>query len=78
MFLPTEDRHLMTRSQTMAKIAMALGGRVAEEEVFNEITTGASDDIKRATGLARAMVCELGMRAAGRASPRRSWPDSWR
>ncbi len=61
MFLPTEDRHLMTRSQTMAKIAMALGGRVAEEEVFNEITTGASDDIKRATGLARAMVCELGM-----------------
>lgn len=61
MFLPTEDRHLMTRSQTMARIAMALGGRVAEEEVFGEITTGASDDIKRATRLARAMVCELGM-----------------
>jgi cell division protease FtsH len=40
---------------------MALGGRVAEEEVFNEVTTGASDDIKRATRLARAMVCELGM-----------------
>jgi cell division protease FtsH len=38
-----------------------LGGRVAEEEVFGEITTGASDDIKRATRLARAMVCELGM-----------------
>lgn len=61
MFLPTEDRHLMTRSQTKARIAMALGGRVAEEEVFGEITTGASDDIKRATRLARAMVCELGM-----------------
>lgn len=61
MFLPTEDRHLMTRGQTLARIAMALGGRVAEEEVFNEITTGASDDIKRATRLARAMVCELGM-----------------
>lgn len=61
MFLPTEDRHLMTRKQTLAKIAMALGGRVAEEEVFDEITTGASDDIKRATGMARAMVCELGM-----------------
>jgi cell division protease FtsH len=61
MFLPTEDRHLMTKSQTLARIAMALGGRVAEEVVFGEITTGASDDIKRATRLARAMVCELGM-----------------
>jgi len=61
MFLPTEDRHLMTRKQMLAKIAMALGGRVAEEVVFGEITTGASDDIKRATGMARAMVCELGM-----------------
>jgi cell division protease FtsH len=40
---------------------MALGGRVAEEEVFGEITSGASDDIKRATRMARAMVCELGM-----------------
>ncbi len=61
MFLPSEDRHLMTRKQTLARIAMALGGRVAEEEVFSEITTGASDDIKRATRFARAMVCELGM-----------------
>jgi cell division protease FtsH len=51
----------MTKSQTLARIAMALGGRVAEETVFGEITTGASDDIKRATRLARAMVCELGM-----------------
>ena len=63
MFLPVEDRHLMTKSQTLARIAMALGGRVAEEVVFGEITTGASDDIKRATRLARAMVCELGMTA---------------
>jgi len=61
MFLPMEDRHLMSRKQTLARIAMALGGRVAEEEVFGEITTGAQDDIKRATRLARAMVCELGM-----------------
>ncbi|MBN1612245.1 MAG: ATP-dependent zinc metalloprotease FtsH [Polyangiaceae bacterium] len=61
MFLPTEDRHLMSRGQTLARIAMALGGRVAEEEVFGEMTTGAQDDIKRATHLARAMVCELGM-----------------
>jgi cell division protease FtsH len=61
MFLPTEDRHLMTRGQTLARIAMALGGRVAEEIVFGEVTTGAQDDIKRATRVARAMVCELGM-----------------
>lgn len=61
MSLPTEDRHLMTRQQALARIAMALGGRVAEEQVFGEITTGAQDDIKRATRIARAMVCELGM-----------------
>jgi cell division protease FtsH len=61
MFLPTEDRHTMTKQQALAKIAMALGGRAAEKIVFNEITSGASDDIKRATNLARAMVCELGM-----------------
>ncbi len=61
MFLPNEDRHTMTKKQTLARIAMALGGRVAEEIVFDEVTTGAQDDIKRATRLARAMVCELGM-----------------
>jgi cell division protease FtsH len=61
MSLPTEDRHLMTRQQALARIAMALGGRVAEEQVFGEITTGAQDDIKRATRIARAMICELGM-----------------
>ncbi|MEO7032211.1 MAG: ATP-dependent zinc metalloprotease FtsH [Polyangiaceae bacterium] len=61
MFLPVEDRHLMTRGQMLARIAMALGGRVAEEVIFGEITTGASDDIKRATRLAHSMVCELGM-----------------
>src|SRR5690606_8317609 len=46
-FLPVEDRHLMTRKQTLARIAMALGGRVAEQVVFDEMTTGAQDDIKR-------------------------------
>jgi cell division protease FtsH len=61
MFLPTEDRHTMGKQQAMAKICMALGGRAAEEIVFSEITSGASDDIKRATRIARAMVCELGM-----------------
>jgi cell division protease FtsH len=61
MFLPTEDRHLMSKKQTLARISMALGGRVAEEVAFKEVTTGAQDDIKRATRLARAMVCEHGM-----------------
>jgi cell division protease FtsH len=61
MFLPTEDRHTMTKRQSLARIAMALGGRAAEKIVFNEVTSGASDDIKRATNLARAMICELGM-----------------
>jgi cell division protease FtsH len=61
MFLPIEDRHLMTKHQAQARIAMALGGRVAEEVVFGEVTTGAQDDIKRATRMARAMVCEHGM-----------------
>jgi cell division protease FtsH len=60
-FLPTEDRHLMTRKQALARIAMALGGRSAEEVVFGEITTGAADDIRRATQIARSMVCEVGM-----------------
>jgi len=60
-FLPTEDRHTSNRQQLLARIAMALGGRVAEEVVFNELTSGASDDIRRVTRLARAMVCELGM-----------------
>ena len=60
-FLPKEDRYTITKGQTLARIAMALGGRVAEEVVFNEITSGAADDIKRATRLARTMVCELGM-----------------
>jgi cell division protease FtsH len=59
--LPTEDRHLMTRGQTLARIAMALGGRVAEEIVFGQKTTGAGNDIERATELARSMVTEWGM-----------------
>jgi cell division protease FtsH len=61
MFLPVEDRHTMSEQQAKARIAMALGGRCAEEVVFGEVTTGAQDDIKRATRLARAMVCKLGM-----------------
>jgi len=60
-FLPTEDRHMMSKKQALARIAMALGGRSAEELVFGEITTGASNDIRQATQIARMMVCEVGM-----------------
>ncbi|HUV76285.1 MAG TPA: ATP-dependent zinc metalloprotease FtsH [Dehalococcoidales bacterium] len=59
--LPTEDRYLMTRAQIQDKIATYLGGRTAEELIFNEITTGAAEDIEQATKLARAMVTSLGM-----------------
>ncbi|MEB3285023.1 MAG: ATP-dependent zinc metalloprotease FtsH [Candidatus Sericytochromatia bacterium] len=61
MTLPTEDRVLTSRSQMMDRIVMMLGGRVAEAIAFNEITTGASNDLERATGLARRMVTEFGM-----------------
>ena len=61
MHLPVEDRYTMTRDQALARIAMMLGGRVAEEVVFAKITTGAADDIKRATRTARHMVCDFGM-----------------
>jgi len=59
--LPIEDRYLMTRAQIQDKIATYLGGRTAEELIFNEITTGAAEDIEQATKLARAMVTSLGM-----------------
>ena len=59
--LPTEDRYLYSRSQFKAMLATALGGRVSEDLTFNEVTTGASDDLERATKLARKMVTEYGM-----------------
>src|SRR5687768_15644036 len=58
--LPTEDRFLITRSELIDQLAMLLGGRVAEEVVFNEPTTGAQDDIQRATKIARQMVTQYG------------------
>ncbi len=61
VMLPTEDRHLHTRSQLSDVLAMTLGGRSAEEAVFGEVTTGATDDIERATRIARSMVVEFGM-----------------
>jgi cell division protease FtsH len=59
--LPAEDRYLMTRSHLSAMIAHLLAGNAAEELIFNEISSGAADDIKRATALARRMVTDLGM-----------------
>jgi cell division protease FtsH len=59
--LPSEDRYLMTRSQFTAMLATLLGGYAAEELTFNELSTGGSDDIRRATDLAHKMVTSYGM-----------------
>jgi len=59
--MPTEDRYLMTRSELLGKMAGFLGGRVAEETVFQEISTGAQNDLQRATDIAQRMVKEYGM-----------------
>jgi cell division protease FtsH len=59
--LPTEDRFLLTRSEVEDRIAVLLGGRVAEEIVYAEISTGAHNDLERATELARLMVMKYGM-----------------
>ena len=58
---PTEDRYLMTRSELLDRLAVLLGGRVAEELIFGEISTGAQNDLQRATDIARSMVTEYGM-----------------
>jgi cell division protease FtsH len=62
-FLPTEDRHLWTKSQFDDRLTVSLGGRVAEEITFGEMTTGAQNDLEQATKLARQMVTEYGMSA---------------
>ena len=59
--LPTEDRYLLTKQELMDRIAVLLGGRVAEEIIFDEISTGAGNDLERVTDLARRMVMEYGM-----------------
>ena len=59
--LPTEDKFLVTRSELVDELAMLLGGRTAEELIFEEPTTGAQNDIDRATTIARQMVTEYGM-----------------
>jgi len=62
--LPTEDKYNNSRSELMATMTVLMGGRTAEELVYNEMTTGASDDIERATNIARRMVTEFGMSEA--------------
>ena len=61
MNMPEEERYLMTKSEILAQITTLLGGRAAETIVFGEVTTGASNDIERATKLARGMVTQYGM-----------------
>ncbi|QCQ21020.1 ATP-dependent zinc metalloprotease FtsH [Desulfoglaeba alkanexedens] len=59
--LPTEDRYLMTREELLDRLYVLLGGRVAEEIVFGDVSTGAQNDLQRATDIARSMVMEYGM-----------------
>ena len=63
LVLPTEDKYTQTRAELIDTLAFALGGRAAEELVFHEATTGAGNDIEKATVIARAMVTEYGMSA---------------
>jgi cell division protease FtsH len=61
MQLPLEDRYLLTRADLLNQLSVLLGGRSAEEIAFGEVTTGAQNDLQRATDIARAMVTEFGM-----------------
>ncbi|WP_051348518.1 ATP-dependent zinc metalloprotease FtsH [Peribacillus kribbensis] len=61
VMLPKEDRYFMTKPELLDKIVGLLGGRVAEEIIFGEVSTGAHNDFQRATGIARRMVTEFGM-----------------
>ncbi len=62
---PDEDRYLLTEKELMNKIVTLLAGRAAEQLVFNEVTTGAKDDLDKATNIAREMVCSYGMSSLG-------------
>ncbi|HEX3582834.1 MAG TPA: ATP-dependent zinc metalloprotease FtsH, partial [Thermoanaerobaculia bacterium] len=66
--LPTEDKYSYSKRYLDAMLAVLMGGRIAEEVFMNEITTGAGNDIERATGMARKMVCEWGMSDLGPAT----------
>jgi cell division protease FtsH len=60
-YIPREERHSRSKEDLERFLCSAMGGRAAEELIFHHLTTGASNDLERATGLARRMVCELGM-----------------
>jgi cell division protease FtsH len=59
--IPEEDRHNLSRTYLLNRIAIMLGGRAAERLVYEDVTTGAGDDLKKATEMARRMVCQWGM-----------------
>jgi len=61
MSLPTEDKYLVSRSELVDQLAVLMGGRTAEELIFEEVTTGAANDIEKASEIARAMVTQYGM-----------------
>jgi cell division protease FtsH len=65
MQLPLDDKHNYSRDYLESRLAISMGGRVAEEIFLNQVTTGASNDIERATEIARRMVCEFGMSDLG-------------
>jgi cell division protease FtsH len=65
MQLPIDDKHNYTRDYLETEIAIMMGGRIAEEMFLNQMSTGAGNDIERATDLARKMVCEFGMSQLG-------------
>ena len=65
VMLPKEDRFFMTKPELKDKMVGLLGGRVAEEVTFGEVSTGAHNDFQRATGIARSMVMEYGMSKLG-------------
>jgi cell division protease FtsH len=65
MYLPLDDKHTYRKEYLETRLALMLGGRVAEELFLNQVTTGAGDDLERATEMARRMVCEWGMSELG-------------
>ena len=65
LMLPKEEKHLLTKEELLEQISGYLGGRLAEELIFNEVTTGAQNDFERATKIARSMVTEYGMSELG-------------
>jgi cell division protease FtsH len=63
--LPEQDRHLISRAEALEQITVMMGGRAAEEMIFSDITSGAQNDLQRATEMAKKMVCEFGMSGLG-------------